>query len=189
MRSRIALITMVGLLGAVGIAAAGPGPKPTPRTPDSDVHITMVAGKGRLGVAVLQISADLRAHFGAPADRGVLVDSIRADSVAAKAGLRPGDVIVELDGAPVDSATDMLGAMSDRKKGDTIPIVIFRNGQRSELRATLADDPGPALPQVQRWTPSFDDEDFPMPSFGKRDDLRKRLDDLEKRLQRLEKRT
>jgi S1-C subfamily serine protease len=60
------------------------------------------------------MSPELRAHFGAPGDRGVLIDTVRAGSPAARAGIHVGDIVVEIDGDAARSAIDMLDAMSDR---------------------------------------------------------------------------
>jgi membrane-associated protease RseP (regulator of RpoE activity) len=181
------------------------GPKDTsgPQDLSDSFEVTVRAGKGRLGVAVLQIGSELRTHFGAPADRGVLVDSVRPESPAARAGVRVGDVIVEVDGAAIASASDVLDALGDRKQGEAIAIAAIRGGQRQELRATLADDPAPAPtwqrgprsrpgalgqldPDLRRW---FED----MPSLDpdarrSLDEARKRIEELERRLERIERR-
>jgi S1-C subfamily serine protease len=204
-RSIIVLLTSLAVVGgAAGSGLAKPGSRDTRTAPKIDrdadsVHITMTAGKGRLGVAVLQISEELRKHLGAPADRGVLVDTVRADSPAAHAGLRVGDVIVEVDGDATRSATDVLSAMSDRKKGEAVAIAVVRGGQRSELRATLEDDPGPVWrgAELDKLDPRFRgwfDEDGPafgeLGDAGRRslDEARRRIEDLERRLEKLEKR-
>jgi membrane-associated protease RseP (regulator of RpoE activity) len=184
MRNHRIIIVLLTSLAAIGAASADT------RFADDSVQVTVAAGKGRLGVTVLQISPELRRHFGAPSDRGVMVDAITPDSPAARAGLRVGDVIVEVEGDSAMSATDVLEAMSDRKKGEPVAIAIVRAGQRSELRATLADDPGPVWhrgapraidPQLRRWL----DEPFSSPSSH--DDVRKQIKEFERRLQRLEK--
>jgi C-terminal processing protease CtpA/Prc len=180
-------------------APSRPAPRrPAPRAhsmapPTDSFQFTMTAGKGRLGVAVLQISPALRDHLGAPDDRGVLVDAVRPGSPAARAGLRVGDVILAIDGDDARAATDLLKAMNHRKKGEAIAISIQRGDQRSELRATLDDDPvvewlGPN--GVDKLTPRlrhFDD----MPLFegfgGGGESMRKQIEALERRLERLER--
>jgi len=169
------MLVVASLIGASGIAAAVPHAK----KPDArdDFSITMTAGKGRLGVQVLSISPELRDHFGAPNDRGVLVDGVRAESPASKAGLRVGDVVIEVDGDAATSAIDMLDAMSDHKKGESIPISVIRDHKRTELTAKLEDDPAPR---------TFGQLD-PFRGFGDQD-LRRQLDEIQRRLDKLEKR-
>ncbi|HVK88349.1 MAG TPA: PDZ domain-containing protein [Kofleriaceae bacterium] len=189
-----------------GIAVAKPVTKPAPAPaldPDADsMSITMISSKGRLGVGVIQISPELRSHLGAPADRGVLVDMVKADSPAAKAGVRVGDVMVEVDGEAATSAMDMLSAMSDRKQGEAVAIGVVRDGKRADLTATLTEDAGPAMqrqsrsfnfgqmdPRFQQW---FDASGMgAMDAFapfgpGRDRALQQRVDELEQRLRKLE---
>lgn len=187
---RTTLVVMLIGLGAA-TAVAAPRDHKLPQSDGSSMNVTVVAGKGRLGISVLQISHELRTHFGAPADRGVLVDSVRPDSPAAKAGLQVGDVITDLDAAQVGSASDLLSSLSTRKKGDAVGLTVIRNGARVDLKATLEDDPGPAwqsghfqmgdpndmFEKFQRWAPGFDDQD-----------LRQQMQELERRLEQLEHR-
>lgn len=142
---RLRTTTLLLILGLCATAAAAPDQKRSDESTPSldDMHVTVTAGRGRLGLAVIEIGDQLRTHFGAPADRGVLVDRVRPDSPAAKAGLQVGDVIVELDGAAAHSVSDMLDAIGDRKQGDHVSIAAIRDGKQIQLTATLDDDPGP----------------------------------------------
>jgi S1-C subfamily serine protease len=97
------------------------------------------ARRARLGVATVDISADLRAHFGAATDRGVLVDRVTIDGPAAKAGVEVGDVIVELGGDATRSTAELRGEVRDHQVGDQVEIVVIRNNQRLELHALLDD--------------------------------------------------
>jgi S1-C subfamily serine protease len=136
MRTRILSAMFLAALGS-GVAAAGPIAK-APAHPAAPVP---AVSKGRLGFAALPISPALRAHFGAPDDRGVLVDLVRPDSPAAHAGLEVGDVVTEVDGAAATSARDVVEALSDRKKGDEVTIAAVRDGKHVELHARLETDP------------------------------------------------
>jgi membrane-associated protease RseP (regulator of RpoE activity) len=204
-RNIIVLLTIAAVVGTVastGMAGADPADDAAGRTDSSET--AMPEGKGRLGVAILELGPELRAHFGAPADRGVLIDLVKPDSPAARAGIRVGDLIVEVDGDAAASATGILDAIGDRKKGESVTIVAIRGGKRQELRATLEDDPGSAGPRGRRTGrggPGALDPDRrrwleDAPSFGgfdpgtRRllDDARKRIEQLERRLERLERR-
>ena len=68
---------------------------------------------------------------------GVKIADARAGSPADKAGLKGGDVIVEMGGTRIENLYDMTYALQDHKPGQTIDIVVLRNGQRVTLRATL----------------------------------------------------
>lgn len=181
------------MLAAVpSLAVAGPD-----KTSDDEFHITVSGGRGRLGLGVIQMSAELRTHFGAPGDRGVLIDAVRAGSPAARAGARVGDIVLEVDGDAARSAVDMLDAMSDRKKGEQVKLAILRDGKRVDVTVTLQDDPGP---RWQSFGKTFDRSlpkgfDWMMPRLfrddaggrGDLDDMRRRIDDLERRLKQLER--
>lgn len=189
----IAVLCGIGLSSArADQTPAAPRPNaPHDQDPD-DVQVTVTAGKGRLGIVALQISPELRAHLGAPRDRGVLVDAVRPDSPAARAGLRVGDIVTDVDGAATKSAADVLDALSDRKKGDEVTVIALRSSQRVELRARLDSDPQPArqsrsfrgfqgLPDdMNRW---FRFDGTPDDMHGAIDELRKRMDELEHRFQ------
>ena len=168
----------IGLVLGAGDVAAGP------KGDTGSFHMSFSVGKGRLGVSVLGISPELRAHLGAPVERGVLVNTEAPISPAAKAGVRVGDVIVAVDGAAADSALDITDAMSDRKKGDTVAIEVIRDRKPVALRATLDDDPAPATRSFRDLGGQLDLKGL----FGQdRDDLERRLEALEKRLDRLDR--
>ena len=72
---------------------------------DNDDPVTVRVGRrGFIGVTLLEITPELRAHFGAPKDAGVLVSDVRADTPASKAGVEVGDVITSVDGKRVESS-------------------------------------------------------------------------------------
>lgn len=179
--TRLSIFALALVAAVAGPAAADPARPAKPPAGD-DVHITVTAGRGRLGFAAIQISPALRHHFGAPDDRGVLVDQVRSGSPAEKAGLRVGDVLLEADGSPTTAAADVLDAIQDRKQGEQVPLVVMRGGNRVTLQATLDDNPGP------RFDKKFDGlERFEgFENFGGFDrdaiqELRKRMDELERR--------
>jgi membrane-associated protease RseP (regulator of RpoE activity) len=194
MRNRIThLFAIVGLCVSSAAATAAPDRSDTN---SDDVHVTVSAGRGRLGVSVIEISPELRSHFGAPKDRGVLVDSVRADQPAARAGVRVGDLVTEVDGAPVDSASDILEAMSDRKKGERITIDVMRAGTHYRFATTLDTDPGPRMRrmgEMMKGMPKDFDWQFALPQMHddaiKRqlDETRQRIDALEQRLDKLDR--
>jgi serine protease Do len=69
---------------------------------------------------------------------GAYVQSVVADSAAAKAGVQVGDIIVKIDGTRLDDANNSLIALIGKKKvGDTITLSIWRNGKTLDLQATL----------------------------------------------------
>jgi predicted metalloprotease with PDZ domain len=91
----------------------------------------------RLGVMVMSLTPELRSYFGASNDRGVLVAKVEPGSAAAKAGIKVGDVLVEVKGNEVDEASDVIEALSDAKSGDQIKIALVRDHKQLSLDATI----------------------------------------------------
>lgn len=105
-----------------------------------------VGGKrAYLGVSMIDLSPDLREHFGASRDAGVLVESVADGSPAEKAGVRVGDIIVAIDGEEVKDSGDLRSAIRDKKEGDTVRVEVLRGRGRTALVATLVEREGPAI--------------------------------------------
>ena len=95
--------------------------------------------RGWLGVAIQPLSAELARGFGLEGKRGALVSQILGeDSPAAKAGLEAGDVIVELNGVPVDSNTHLVHLVADIHPGDVVDVKYYRNGKLGSTKVTVA---------------------------------------------------
>lgn len=194
MHKRSLSFLLIAVLCGIGVSQARADQSPSaPRTPPGDdVQVTVTSGKGRLGIVALQISPELRAHLGAPRDRGVLVDAVRPDSPAARAGLRVGDIVTDVDGDATKSASDVLDALTDRKNGDEVTLVAVRSSQRVELRVRLDSDPGPRWQSQSRSFRGFpgmpDDMNGWFRFDGTPDDMRGAIEELRKRMEDLEHR-
>src|SRR5262249_49613664 len=70
---------------------------------------------------------------------GVLVQQVKENGPAAKAGLRVGDIVTAIDGKPVESAWTVGDLLDDKKAGDTVRLDVVRNHQRQTLMATLEE--------------------------------------------------
>jgi serine protease Do len=68
---------------------------------------------------------------------GALVDDFLKDSPAEKAGIEPGDVILELDGKPVNSYNDLQSLVAQRRAGDKVNLKIWREGKSITKSVTL----------------------------------------------------
>lgn len=98
----------------------------------------LLGGRGGfLGLQLTRLSEELRRHFGAPTDRGVLIAKVLDDSPAQLAGLEVGDVIVAVDGEAVAS-TGQLGRIVRRAdEGDRLAIDVIRDGEALRFEATV----------------------------------------------------
>lgn len=106
----------------------------------------IVAGKrGFLGVDLLELTPELRRHFNAGEDAGVLVAHVESDSPAANAGLEVGDVLVSIDGKPVQSSWSLRELIAPKKADDKVSLEVVRDGARRTLQATLVEREGRLL--------------------------------------------
>ena len=143
------LLVGAGLVVAPLGAAAGPSPDSGSPSPAPQVHRfewseSSTIGRARLGVMVMSLTPELRSHFGAKRDRGVLVARVEPGSPAATAGIAVGDVLVEVRGTAVDSAGDVLEALAPVKQGDLVALAVIRAGRPVALSATLTGTSGAA---------------------------------------------
>lgn len=114
------------------------------------------AGRKRpkLGVSVVPISGDYADALHLPTQGGLLIQQVDPDSPAARAGLRSGrqevqignaeiviggDLIMAIDGKPVDRDDAISRALATKRSGDTLTLTIFRNGRTMDVRVRLSD--------------------------------------------------
>lgn len=93
----------------------------------------------QIGVGLTPLTKQLSDHFGVT--NGALVNTVREDSPAAKAGLKAGDIIVEVDGKAVKGDMDIVRAISEKKEGD-ISLTLVRDGNRQTVRVTPEEAKG-----------------------------------------------
>lgn len=97
-----------------------------------------MASRSYLGVQLLTLTPELRRHFGAAENRGVLVSRVEPDSPAATAGVEVGDLITAVDGYPVATAGQLVSRIRQRGEGDRVELDSLRDGAGMTLTATLA---------------------------------------------------
>ena len=93
--------------------------------------------RGRLGIAVQEVDQSLADSFNLPKPEGALVNSVESDGPAAKAGLQPGDVILQINGARIDRSGDLPEQVADIKPDTTVPLQIMRQGKPTTLSVTV----------------------------------------------------
>jgi len=95
--------------------------------------------RGWLGVYLGELTDELREAFQIDAATGVLVQQVAADSPAARAGLEDGDVILELDGAPVDDVRALRFRIAEMRPGTKVALGLLRDGGRRALTVELGE--------------------------------------------------
>jgi len=95
--------------------------------------------RGRIAVAIGEVTKDVADSLGLPKAQGALVSSVEPGGPADKAGVQPGDIILKFNGHSVDTATDLPRMVGDTKPGTKATITIWRKGQTRELPVTIAE--------------------------------------------------
>jgi len=107
-------------------------PRIEPVLPGTGEAFVVPSGTRRtIGISVSTLTKQLSEHFGVTG--GVLINEVRADSPAAKAGLKAGDIIVEVDGKEVKAEIDVIRAVVEKKEGD-VSITFVRDRNRQTVR-------------------------------------------------------
>ena len=115
------------------------GPEPIGQNP-------LTADRGWLGAEVQVLGTDLSAALKLPSSTGVRLTLVLPDSPAAKAGLKPGDILTKIDGKiiPVRRPEDVKvfsESLADRGPDAAVKFQVLRDGQEMEVAVTLAPSP------------------------------------------------
>ena len=103
-------------------------------------NMVVTPGRGRLGVNVQELAPELATYFGVK--DGLLVNGVQADTPAAKAGIKAGDVIGSVNGKAVGSPDELIKELAD--KDGEVTIGVTRDKKPLSLKATLEPRKAPA---------------------------------------------
>ena len=95
--------------------------------------------RGRLGVSIQDMNQALAQSFGLKNPAGALVNTVEAGSPAQRGGMKDGDVILAVDGTPVQSASDLPPLIASLKPGTTAVLEIWRNGEKKKLSVGVGE--------------------------------------------------
>jgi membrane-associated protease RseP (regulator of RpoE activity) len=213
MRAPVPLFIAALLVSAPAVAQPKAKPKPPAaapaKPPASSWSFSFKSGKGRLGAHATDMTEELRDHFGAPKDAGILVQRVEAGTPAAKAGLKVGDVITRVGGEPVDGPSDVSRALADKKSGELVPVTVVRARRTIQLQAKLDSDaptdgdldfdfsfdgfgdlfkgtaPGNSKRFFKQWQWKWPNDGQDQPADPKR--MEKRMKELERRFKEMDK--
>ena len=99
--------------------------------------------RGWIGVEPNDLSPELAETFGVDLNQGVIITGVLQNGPAAKAGIRPGDVIVKIAGKPVVDVAQLLAQVSVLKPGSNTRFSVVRKGQQVEIDVTPGTRPRP----------------------------------------------
>ncbi|MBW8000535.1 MAG: DegQ family serine endoprotease [Planctomycetes bacterium] len=131
---------IIGAQGNVGIGLA------VPINMAKNVYEQLVdSGKvvrGFMGVVIQDLTPKLAKSFDLDENtKGVLIPKVSKDSAAEKAGMKKGDIVVELDGKAVDKANTFRQKVSMLKPGTKVDVVVLRDGKRKTITIELGERP------------------------------------------------
>lgn len=101
--------------------------------------------RGWIGVEPQDLTPEMAQTFNLPVKEGVLITGVLQGGPAQQAGVRPGDVVVEVAGRPVKSTVQLLNAVAELKPGSEAEIGVQRGDESVPLKVTVAQ-----RPKVQR---------------------------------------
>jgi serine protease Do len=95
--------------------------------------------RGRIGVAIQEVSKDLATSFGLDRPRGALVVSVEKGSPAERAGVESSDIITRVDGKPVDAQSDLPRFVAAIRPGTKAELEVWRKGGSRALSITVGE--------------------------------------------------
>jgi serine protease Do len=93
----------------------------------------------RIGVTIQDVNAVDAEVYGLSSIRGALIQSVQAGQPGEQAGLRPGDVVLKIDGRDITNATDLTTTLAQRQPGEQLEFIIWRDGRQSTVRVRLGE--------------------------------------------------
>lgn len=113
-------------------------------------HFKLLGRGALLGVGFVPLTPELRRHFGAPENAGVLVSKVVEGSAAQAAGIAVGDILLEVDGKSIGEGFELGHLIREHKAGDAVSIALLRDGRQQTVSATLAEVEGEGSEMFER---------------------------------------
>ena len=127
------LISNSGSFSGMGFAIPAQIVEPTVATLIRDGKVT----HGFIGIQISDVTPDNAKFFEMKKAEGALVSEVEPDAPGAKAGLRTGDVITELDGKPVTDAGQLQMLVGQKRPGETIHLQVMRDSKPATIAVKL----------------------------------------------------
>ena len=137
--------------GSLGIGFAIPANMA--KTIMEQIIATGTVTRGWIGVEIQEITPELAESFKLPKGQGAIIAGVMRGGPADKAGVKPGDVLMEVGGKPVNDSSGMLNLIAQLKPGEKAGLKLLRAGRNVDLAVVIGKRPKP-----QR-RPNRDDEE------------------------------
>ncbi|WP_340615963.1 serine endoprotease DegQ [Xenorhabdus entomophaga] len=147
-----ALINLKGELIGINTAIIAPGggnvgigfaiPSNMARNLSAQLIANGEVKRGILGIKGTEMSADIAKALNIDAQQGAFVSEVMPKSAAAKAGIKPGDVLVSFDGKKINSFAELRAKIGTTVPGKDVKIGLLRKGKPLEVTVTLDNNDG-----------------------------------------------
>ena len=97
--------------------------------------------RGRIGVAIQEVSKELAESFGLAKAAGALVNAVEKGGAADKAGVETGDIIMKFDGKAINVSGDLPRVVGSTKPGTKVAMELWRKGSLLEVQVTVGEIP------------------------------------------------
>lgn len=101
-------------------------------------HVTN-SGRAAMGVSVQDVDSTVASQQNLSVDYGALIVNVQSGGPAARAGLRPGDVIVQVGDAQIVDSTTLGDALANSQPGSRVPVKYYRASQTQTVTVTLGE--------------------------------------------------
>ena len=98
--------------------------------------------RGFIGITLTDVNPALQRALGLGVSQGVIIQDVTPQTPAERAGLKPYDVILEVEGQPVATSQELIRDISERQPGSVAKLQVLREGRRQVLQVKLAERPG-----------------------------------------------
>jgi serine protease Do len=105
----------------------------------NQIKLTGKVSRGRLGVVIQDVNAELAESFGLKNPAGALVSEVEPGSPAAKAGIETSDIILNYDGKPIETSFDLPRLVGATKPGTKVPMTVWRKGEMHDLTVQVGE--------------------------------------------------
>lgn len=125
-------------------------------------------GDGRLGVVIDKPTEALADQLDLPKGQGLVIGQVQPDSAAAKAGLKPNDILLELNGKPVpDDASKFVQQLDEIKANTPVDAMVLRKGKKEIVKGVTLPERKPSPPGFSNVAvPMIPNIQFPNVPFG-----------------------
>jgi len=165
-----ALVNLKGELIGINTAIIGPSggnvgigfavPTAMAKSIMTQLVATGSVSRGRIGVSIQNMSPELASNLGIDQSSGALIGRVEEDTPADKAGLKAGDVVTAINGAPIIGASDLRNRVGLSPIGTTLELEVLRGNDTKKVKVTIGKTPEAQKVVLEEAKPSIKGASF-----------------------------